>query len=70
MQEQRPVGDGGVTAIKEEVQQDLGDSAAQPQVCLTSQNACLYHCCSSLYRSVSVLLPSESCQHCGVLHLA
>jgi len=31
--------------VKEEVQQDLDDSAAQPQVCHTSQNAF----CVSLY---------------------
>ncbi len=42
MQEQRQAGDGGVSAVKEEVQQDLDETAAQPQVCLISQSACLY----------------------------
>jgi len=42
MQEQRQAADGAVSAIKEEVQQDLDDSAAQPQVCPTSQITCLH----------------------------
>jgi len=42
VQEQRPADDGVVVAIKEEAQQDMDDSAAQPQVCHTSQCICLY----------------------------
>ena len=40
MQEQRQAADDAETAIEEEMQQDLDDSAAQPQVCPTSQSAC------------------------------
>ena len=59
IQEQRQAGDGGVTAMKEEVQQDLDDSAAQPQVCHTSQNACLCHC---LQLQQAMRCWFESCQ--------
>jgi len=44
VKEERQAGDGGVRAVKEERQQDLDDSAAQPQVCHTSQSACLCQC--------------------------
>ncbi|KAL0052146.1 hypothetical protein WJX82_008512 [Trebouxia sp. C0006] len=39
MQEQRQAGDGGVSAVKEEVQQDLDETAAQPQVLQMSKAA-------------------------------
>ena len=42
MLQQREARDGGASAMKEDLQQDLGDSAAQPQVCPTIQSACLY----------------------------
>ncbi len=42
MLQQREAGDSDTSAMKEELQQDLGDSAAQPQVCPTIQSACLY----------------------------
>ena len=44
VKEERQAGDGGESAAKEEVQQGLDDSAAQPQVCHTSQSACWNQC--------------------------
>jgi len=71
VQEQRPAGDGDVSAVKEEVQQDLDDSAAQPQVCLTSQSAYMYQswlqqvilCCLSAValRKLSTLWSASPC---------
>lgn len=66
------------SGVKEEVQQDLDDSAAQPQVCHTSHSACWYHswlqqvmrCCLSADACQVEVVPLESCQHHGVLHLA
>ena len=78
MQEQRHAGDGDASAVKEEVQQGLDDSAAQPQVSHTSHGACWYQswlqpvmrrCLNADVCQVEVV-PLETCQHHGVLHLA
>ncbi len=59
VKEERQAGDGGVRAVKEERQQDLDDSAAQPQVCHTSQSACL---CQCLQLQQAMRCWFESCQ--------